>query len=431
MSKSPDIALIPSGYKESPSTLYSILPNDGSQDFGVIRTGNATRVRKDGLIEVVGSNVPRLDWLNTNCPSVLIEAERVNRLRQSEDFSSSVYTDVNLTVTTNQAVAPSGEKTADKLTRTSTANNYIQNVATKSSATQMDVTLSVFVKQGEGDYFAMRMQGNYPQRADAIYQFSTNTITESIPTTSPTNTFSFIKKKVEDYGNGWKRLSVTFITDANTANTTVSGLFSPRSTNGTIDANDTSSTAFHYVWGCQMEEGTGATSYIPTTSQIATRNLDNLECTTPYTLGKNVTLFLDFEAYSYDGNFKSTFLIRDSVFQDFFDLISYESGGQYYFRSRFSVGGQTIYLINFGETFLPFYSRNKFAVRITNGQFYEIYVNGVNVKTSNLGGVANILKGINIQNDFGNSIERASTKLYDFRVYNQALTTTEALNLTI
>ena len=80
---------------------------------------------------------------------------------------------------------------------------------------------------------------------------------------------------------------------------------------------------------------------------------------------------------------------------------------------------------------LPFYFRNKFAVRITNGQFYEVYVNGVSVKTGDLGGVANILKGINIQNDFGNSTERASTKLYDFRVYNQALTTTEALNLTI
>jgi len=428
MSKSPDIALIPSGYKESPSTLYTILPNDGSQDFGVIRTGNATRVRKDGLIEEVSSNVPRLDWLNTNCPSVLTEAERVNRLRNSEDLSNTSYSKVGITVTTDQIISPSGELNADKITRTSTSANYVSSGATKSSATQMDVNFSLFVKQGEGDYFAMRMQGAYPQRGEAIYQFSTNTITTSIPGTNPTNTFSFIKKKVENYGNGWYRLSVTFNTDANT---TVSGLFSPRSTSGTIDANDTSSTAFAYVWGCQIEEGTGATSYIPTTSQIATRNLDNLECTTAYTLGENVTLFFDFEAYSFDGNFKSTFLIRDSGFQDFFDLISYESGGQYYFRSRFSVGGQTIYLINFGEILLPFYSRNKFAVRITNGQLYEVYVNGVSVKTGDLGGVANILKGINIQNDFGNSTERASTKLYDFRVYNQALTTTEALNLTI
>ena len=428
MSKSPNIALIPSGYKQSPSKLYTIIPNDGSQDFQLTRSGNATRVNKNGLIEAVGSNVPRLDWLNTNCPSVLIEAERINRLRQSEDFSSSVYTPVNLTVTTDQIISPSGELNADKLTRTSTANNYIQNVATKSTTNAIDVTLSVFVKQGEGDYFAMRMQGNYPHRGEAIYQFSTNTLTTSIPTTSPTNTFSVISSKVENYGNDWYRLSVTFNTDVNG---TASGLFSPRSTSGTIDANDTSSTAFAYVWGCQIEEGTGATSYIPTTSSIATRNLDNLECTTTYTLGKDVTLFFDFEAYSYDGNFKSTFLIRDSGFQDFFDLISYESGGQYYFRSRFSVGGQTIYLINFGEILLPFYFRNKFAVRITNGQFYEVYVNGVSVKTGDLGGVANILKGINIQNDFGNSTERASTKLYDFRVYNQALTTTEALNLTI
>ncbi len=428
MSKSPNIALIPSGYKQSPSTLYTIIPNDGSQDFQLTRSGNATRVNKNGLIEVVGSNVPRLDWLNTNCPSVLIEAERVNRLRNSEDLSNTSYSKVNITVTTDQIISPSGELNADKITRTSTSANYVSSAATKSTTNAIDVTLSVFVKQGEGDYFAMRMQGQYPQRGEAIYQFSTNTLTTSIPTTSPTNTFSVISSKVENYGNDWYRLSVTFNTDVNG---TASGLFSPRSTNGTVDANDTSTTAFAYVWGCQIEEGTKSTSYIPTTSSIATRNFDNLECTTTYTLGENVTLFFDFEGYSYDSSFKSAFTIRNSAFGEYFDIISYESSGTYYFRVRITVGGSVVYLINFGETFLPFYQKNKFAIRFTNGQYYELYVNGVSVKTGNLGGEADILKGINILNDFGSTTERPSVELYDFRIYNQALTTTEALNLTI
>lgn len=424
MSKTPDIALIPSGYKESPSTLYTILPNDGSQDFQLGRASNATRVRKDGLIEEVNSNVPRLNWLDNNCPSVLIETERVNRLRQSEDFSSSVYANVNLTVTTNQTIAPNGEKTADKLTRTSTSANYIQNVATKSSAAQMDVTISVFVKQGEGDYFAMRLQGQYPNRGEVIYRFSDSTLTLSVNG----NDFTAVRGEVDDYGDGWKRLSATFNTDANS---TASGLFSSRSTNGTIDANDTSTDAFHYVWGCQIEEGLAATSYIPTTSSIVTRHFDNLECTTAYTLGKNVTLFFDFEAYSYNGSFKPAFLIRNSSFNQYLDIISYESGGAYYFRARITVGGSAVYLINFNETFLPFYQKNKLAIRFTNGQYYELYVNGVSVKTGSLGGVADILKGINIQNDFGSTNTRPSVELYDFRIYNQVLTTTEALNLTI
>lgn len=424
MSKTPNIALIPSGYKESPSTLYTILPNDGSQDFQLVRASNATRVRKDGLIEEVNSNVPRLNWLDNNCPSVLIEAERVNRLRQSEDFSSSVFADVNITVTTNQTVAPNGEKTADKLTRTSTSANYIQNVATKSSAAQMDVTISVFVKQGEGDYFAMRLQGQYPNRGEVIYRFSDNTLTLSVNG----NDFTAVRGKVDDYGGGWKRLSATFNTDANS---TASGLFSPRSTNGTIDANDTSTDAFHYVWGCQIEEGLSATSYIPTTSSIATRNLDNLECTTNYTLGDNFTLYFDFDGYSYDSSFKSAFTIRNSAFSEYFDIISYESSGTYYFRARITVGAGVVYLINFGETFLPFYQKNKLAIRFTNGQYYELYVNGVNVKTGNTGGIVDISKGINLVNDFGIVSTRPSVELYDFRIYNQVLTTTEALNLTI
>lgn len=427
MNKSPNIALIPSGYKQSPSTLYSIIPNDGSQDFQLARASNATRVREDGLIEVVNSNVPRLDWLNTNCPSVLIEAERINRLRYSEDFSNGAHTPVNLNVTTDQAVSPSGIFNADKITRTSTGPNYINNIATKSSSSAMIVTLSVFVKQGEGDYFAIRCQGFYPQRGEAIYQFSTNTLTLSIPTTTPTNTFLDKGGKVENYGNGWYRLSASFTTDTHSS---VSGLFSPRSTSGTVDANDTSSTAFAYVWGCQLEEGTKATSYIPTTT-VTTRNFDNLECTTTYTIGKDVVLFFDFEGYSYDLSFKSAFIIRNSAFGEYFDIISYQSGGQQYFRARITVGGNVVYLINFGESFiLPFYTRNKFAIRITNGQFFELYVNGNSVKTGGFGAQADITKGINIQNDFGNSTERPSVKLYDFRVYNQILTVDEVKQLT-
>ena len=65
----PKLALIPSGYKTA--TVYSILPNNADGDFTYERNGSATRVRKDGLIEELTVNdTPRLDWLNSDCPSL-------------------------------------------------------------------------------------------------------------------------------------------------------------------------------------------------------------------------------------------------------------------------------------------------------------------------------------------------------------------------
>ena len=68
----PILALIPSGYKED--KVYSVLPNDGTGDFTFVRGSKGTRVRKDGLVEEVGvgtNDIPRLDWYNDECPSLL------------------------------------------------------------------------------------------------------------------------------------------------------------------------------------------------------------------------------------------------------------------------------------------------------------------------------------------------------------------------
>ena len=57
------LALIPSGTKAgSTDNLYSVLPANGNGDFNATRGSTATRVNKDGLIESVATNVPRLDY---------------------------------------------------------------------------------------------------------------------------------------------------------------------------------------------------------------------------------------------------------------------------------------------------------------------------------------------------------------------------------
>ena len=77
--------LTPNGYKAG--KLYALKPENGDLDVTWVRNGNATRVNQNGLIESVGNNVPRLDYLNGSCPSILVEEQETNVRPFSDDFT--------------------------------------------------------------------------------------------------------------------------------------------------------------------------------------------------------------------------------------------------------------------------------------------------------------------------------------------------------
>jgi hypothetical protein len=81
------LIVTPNGYKAG--TLYSVIPNTTLGDLSVTRATTATRVNSSGLIESVASNVPRLDYTNGSCPSVLVEPQRTNLSRFVESGTGS------------------------------------------------------------------------------------------------------------------------------------------------------------------------------------------------------------------------------------------------------------------------------------------------------------------------------------------------------
>jgi hypothetical protein len=83
----------------------------------VVRATTATRVNSAGLIESVANNVPRLDYLNGICPSLLVEPQRTNVLTYSEQFATS-WINNGATIISNDITAPDGNLTADRLTAT-------------------------------------------------------------------------------------------------------------------------------------------------------------------------------------------------------------------------------------------------------------------------------------------------------------------------
>jgi len=271
----PILALIPSGYKGQTSTspkVYSVLPSDGSGDFTFNRNnGKATRVNKDGLIKEVLDDTPRLDYLNSTCPSLLLEGQKTNELSRSEDFNN--WTKINITIASDSTTSPSGDLSADTITRNSALTSYITKTFTKEDADQYQMTLSVFVKKNVGDFFAMRTQGTYPNRADAIFQFSTKTFT----TSQAGADFQFISAAYKEYDNNWYRLSLKVETDFAA---TLSILFSARSISGQVDSTDSSSDSSAFLWGSQCEYNS-LSSYIPTESAIQTRFAETCTVTTP------------------------------------------------------------------------------------------------------------------------------------------------------
>ena len=109
----PSLAMIPQAYKSG--KVYSQLPVSGGGDFDFTRAGSATRVDKDGFIEEVGANVPRLDYSDGGCPSLLLEPTRSNLLSYSEDFSDAWWEKTTTTVISNNAISPNGTLNATKL----------------------------------------------------------------------------------------------------------------------------------------------------------------------------------------------------------------------------------------------------------------------------------------------------------------------------
>ena len=141
MSK-PKLALIPSGYKSG--KVYSILPNDATGDFDFTRQSIGTRVRKDGLIEEAKT-----------------EGSITNDFLHSEDYSQSEWNKSNLTVTTNQELAPDGTNTADEIFETSATS--FKNINQQTSVTaDKRYTTSFFVKYNNIQYLQITGSSGFP-----------------------------------------------------------------------------------------------------------------------------------------------------------------------------------------------------------------------------------------------------------------------------
>jgi hypothetical protein len=219
-------------------------------------------------------NIPRLDYSNGTCPSLLVEPQRTNLLTYSSSFDNSDWGKIGITAFANNTTAPNGTMSADKIAFTNT-NSYIYPTAVVFAITNNSFSYSVYAKADTQSAFNMLI-GTPVGVWGANFDLTTQTATPF--------SGSGTSGKIESVDNGWFRCILTAPIPV--------VVYAEASIGFPIAGGSL------FFWGAQIEAGAYPTSYIPTTSASVTRNADVISKTGISSLiGQTEgTLFLDVTA---------------------------------------------------------------------------------------------------------------------------------------
>ena len=259
MTKKPRFQMFPEAY--SVGKLGSIVPNTEVGDFDVTRNSIGTRVNKDGLIEVMDANVPRLDYSDGGCPKLLTEASSTNLIPYSDDFNSNFWISQSGNLSSGGSI--NGYDSSIKYISTSYAAN--QMYVELSTALPIDTySQSGLVKCDDAKYIYFQIPGI---ESDCFVVWdNVNKITMSID--------SRIKSaKLKDVGNGWVKAEITFTSSKSSVFLSLKTYFSNSSSS---NVGGIPSGTIAYQTQTQLEQEESVTSYIPTSGATLKRQSDQV-----------------------------------------------------------------------------------------------------------------------------------------------------------
>jgi hypothetical protein len=173
---------------------------------------------------------------------------------QSQTFDNVSWTKTNTTVTANDAVAPDGTTTAEKIEATTTGSGRFIRVD-NTTVSGFQYTGSAYIKAGNINWCAVYLINS----AGTSYAGSYFNVGSGTEGTNFAANWTLASAEIVSVGSGWYRLSVTTTVDATTARLVIEL--------DSADANN-SVTAGDYVhgWGAQVNRGPIATPYLATTT---------------------------------------------------------------------------------------------------------------------------------------------------------------------
>jgi hypothetical protein len=401
----PKLALIPAAQG---SKLFSVLPSSGVGDFDFSRSGKATRINSQGLIEEVSNgvsrlNYPMIDGVVSGCPHHILEPQRTNSIANS-NFQSGWSILSGGSFIYNQSISPDG--TLNAVTLTGNGSNSNAPYIGVSVVSGTSYAFSVFVKPILATSFQMI---GFSAEAGGTVKFDLSNGTVSVESNDDLS-----GAKIEDYGSGWYRCSV--IATADGTGTALFGFNSELNINGNN----------FYIYGAQVEVGSYLTSYIPTNGSAVTRSAEVATGSgdaATFNDSEGV-LMAEISALYEDGNNRYISL-SDGTSNNRL-IIRYVSGGNNFIGMFVKVGGATQASINYNKD-ITINSKVVLKYKLND---YALWIDGFEVGTDTSANVpsANTLNQLKFEDASGGANFYGNTKQVQY--YNSALTDSELEQLT-
>ena len=390
-------------------TIYGTYDNNAFELFK--NTGFSGSITNISVKEITDdTDLPRINYTD-GCGSWLLEPQSTNLITYSEDFSQ--WNNYITTPTLNSATSPSGYVNAAKLTSSGAFGSLNLTISKSSSA--LNYTQSVFVKAVNYSIVNLISYGSSSaNRAQVSFDLSDGSISSAA---SVNGNYTNPSESIEDYGNGWYRISLSFTSDTSVE-------VRPHIQFPVQMTSDD----YVLLWGFQIEQQSYATSYIPTNGAIATRLADVA------TNSGNSTLINSTEGVLYGE------ILKKQDNNDDFILISLNNAASNSDANSVTIGFNSSYSF-FLRVKSPSGSYTNQTIIANKNQFYKValkyksgdisvWIDGVEVATSTVAfSFAEVLD--NLSFDFnGNGILPFYGKVKAVAVYKEALTDAQLQSLT-
>ena len=352
--------------------------------MGCDRNAPKTAVNKDGLLYGVLPYEPSVTYVD-GVGVLNNESSATNLIQYSEDFSQSIWikNQVSFGEEINSIIK---NKQAQKLVE---GNNIGEHYISYSYLSSTGfVTFSIYAKKGERRF--LNLAATNVGVFKAVFDLENGVIVDG----------SNSGANIQELENGWYRCSflknvastggVAFKIGVSDSNSIPSG--------GSTNSYQGNGVSGVYVTGAQIEQGSIATSYIPTNGFTETRLADT-GFQTP-----DISKWIDSESFSFE--FSCSLLIEGIT--QIVSLFNKSNGAnnriEFIFSSATStikcyvIGNGSVYLNNVNiTTSLDRALENKYRVDLISGVLY-FYINDVLEYTSSGGVVFDNLGGLALEN---------------------------------